>query len=762
MTTSTRSELSDDFDNRAAHDDTRERAEAVVWDALTISDAWAERKRQSWDDVERLMNLESLADAAREMDVHLGEAFRAREDAAVKFHRMVFGSATNPLLAAELEEEGDAKRAKVAAALVEEAWRNDMKFEQKGLEWTREVFGYGALYFKILPDFQTKRTFSRTVSPITNPFSGRITGYKRGKKKDAIVERFGIKSTAINPRYFRYPPGASDMDEAMWVGDWSTITEDEFDKMVEDKMYAGPGVEKAKEELTRQRRGRDRKPGGPSASSARGFQNAQDYASVTHASLKKPQASGNAGQISIFEWHGLFDLEGDGDVRMCMIVAAFPMDLLGTIHNRRGNGKMWILSVGASPFAHQRKPYILWPCMKLAGDMDGMSVVDVAKRHSNYADEFHSLALMGAYLEHSPPIIVEDPDIPDEALVGFFPGKRIRGRIDGIGFMATPNKSNGAMRLAEYLQAKDKENVGLGTVSAAPRVAAAGIQEQTQAEDLRLLGYVNPFEQYALVPGSQLVHSYFRQYLTTERAVQVIGLEGIYARTRATVTPEDMALEIRFEPAVGRRLSQKVFQSQNLLNTLDRALVINQQAIAMGQPPPNNINEMLRSIYADGFGIQDVGRFIYDDVDPETIRTAEEEHELYAYGQRPGVQRGENKLAHARQHLRYWLEGATELQRDEDRLAFFDHLLETIEAVARQIEMSMPGAGDMLKAQLQQMLGGQQGTRHGYGQPAQQPQGGGRGISGGVSQQGSPMIRPDRPTGLQGQVMSQSPNLGAA
>lgn len=98
-----RTELSDDFDNRVGHEETVRRAENVLWDSLVQADAWNERKRASWDDVEKLMNLQSTAEAAQEMDVHMGEAFRAREEVATKFHRMVFGSPTNPLLSAELE-----------------------------------------------------------------------------------------------------------------------------------------------------------------------------------------------------------------------------------------------------------------------------------------------------------------------------------------------------------------------------------------------------------------------------------------------------------------------------------------------------------------------------------------------------------------------------------------------------------------------------------------------------------------------------------
>lgn len=748
-------DLKDDFENRASHDDTRERAAEIVWESLGPADMWAERKRTSWDKSERLMNLESNSEAAQEMGVHLCEAFRAREDAAVKFHRMVFSSPVSPLLSAELEDEGDSRIAAVSAALVEEAWRNDMKFDQRGLEYTREVFTYGALYFKILPQFDRIRTFEREVTPKKDLF-GRTTGYKFGKKKTVFRDKFSIAGSPTNGRYFRYAPGARDLDEALWCGDWQTLNEREFDALEESGIYGGPDLAKAKKELMRQRksgirsrRGTPQLPVGV---------NATAYAEVSQASLKKVQQAVNIGQLSVFEWHGMFELEkGEGPV-MCMIIVAFPTDHFGTVHRKHYNGKAYVLSVGESPFAHQRKPYCFWPCIKASGDADGQSVVDVASRHSDFVDEFATLSLMGGYMEVSPPMIVTDPDIPDEQMNGFLPGKRFRSsRPDAISFAQMPNKSGQAMRLAEYLQNLDKQNVGLGSVNAAPRVAAAGIMEQTQSEDLRLLGYVNPYEQYCLVPGSQLIHALYRQYLTTERAVQAIGIDGVFARKRETVRPDDLAVGVRFEPAVGQRLAQKVFQTQNLMNFMDRALVVNQQRTMGGEHPLFNVAEIGKTVIHDGFGIQDVDRFVFNDVEPEMLRTAQEEHELYAMGQRPGVQRGENKLHHALQHLKYWMEGAQELQRPEDRAAFYDHLLKSVEAVMRQIETAAPDMKQLIQMQFQALMG-QPGTRPGFmPQGEGQEQSGGRGVSANPM---GPKIRPDSPT--QGNTMSAVPNLGAA
>ena len=71
---------------------------------------------------------------------------------------------------------------------------------------------------------------------------------------------------------------------------------------------------------------------------------------------------------------------------------------------------------------------------------------------------------------------------------------------------------------------------------------------------------------------------------------------------------------------------------------------------------------------------------------------------------------------------------------------------------------AMPDMGDVVRTNFAAMLGGQEGSRPGFGPgPAQGGQPGGRGIAGPGQSPGSPLVR--RPT--QGSTMSQTFNGGA-
>lgn len=747
--------VGEEFENLVGNRTLALRTERIVLDGLGLADEFSNRKVPSWDRAERLMRLESNSSAALEMGIHMGEAFRAREDAAGRFHRAVFGNARTSMLSAELEDEGSDEQARLASALVEEQLRQDVGLERRGLELTREVFTYGCVYAKIIPEFIEKTVIRRRATAVE--ITPRRRSYRISKGKIKKIEQYRIKGQFVSPRYFRYSPGAADIEDALWCGDWSTMDEVEFNRLVEQDIYGGPHVSKILSHFKKQKA--STLGGSLRDSFGRSLLKAGD-SDQANASVRRVKDAGNAGQIAVFEWYGLLPL-GDGadEVEPAFAAIAFPIETLGQTHVLRGKGNGWIVSVGRNPYDHQRKPYSMWPCIKLSADADGMSVVDVTSRHSDYSDEFASLGMMRAYLDVSPPMLITDDEISDEELTGFLPGKKIRTqKKDGITYPQMPANSGNAFQVAEFFQRKDRENIGLGGVSDQPRVAAAGILEQTQAEDLRLMMLVDPYEQYFLVNAAELIHAYNRQYMTKERAVQVLGMRGVNARTRETVDPTHLAVDIRFEPVIGKRLSMKGFQMQGMLNAQDRMLLLNQARAAQGRPELFDLAEIWKWVMADGFGMADVDRFIVPESEPELLRTPPEEHELFGMAQRPGVQKGERLVIHAMAHLQYWQAGAPGLTEPEDRLAFFDHLIQTIERLAKQVAAAMPDMGDVVRTNFAAMLGGQEGSRPGFGPgPAQGGQPGGRGIAGPGQSPGSPLVR--RPT--QGSTMSQTFNGGA-
>lgn len=283
--------------------------------------------------------------------------------------------------------------------------------------------------------------------------------------------------------------------------------------------------------------------------------------------------------------------------------------------------------------------------------------------------------------------------------------------------------------------------------------------------------YVDSFEQYFLLPMIELAHSYNQQFMTHERKIRSLGIRGMGLRDIRTIRPDQVDIDVMFAGQVGRKLRQKVFQSQQLLNMRDRFMVTNQMDMQLGRPPSRDIDELDKRLLTDGIGMADPGSIVKSASDPDKVLTAGQEHRLFAMGQRPGVQKAENKLMHFTAHLKA-LQNEADEWVSEDRQALIDHAMETLDDLFRELEAGGVQMADIVAMFKEQQLLPYQGTVEGredyFGRKKEsiddlrnsvnQGQGGSRGTAGPGQAVGSPQFRAP---GLQGEVMAQSPNIGA-
>ena len=273
---------------------------------------------------------------------------------------------------------------------------------------------------------------------------------------------------------------------------------------------------------------------------------------------------------------------------------------------------------------------------KVHGTVYSLSIMDLTARMSQYEDELWTLGLVGGMLEASPPIEIGDAaGIHPDELDGFMPGMKLPVQETGhIKTIDMGTASGTAGQWANILDQKGSDLVGLGGPRVAPRVAAAGIIDEASKEDLRTLMYVNGYEQYCLMPIIELFHAYNKQFLTKEKAIRSLGIRGDKARTIRTIRPDQIGVEIFFEPQVGRKMKQRSFQAKFLLNLRDRFMMSNQMDLQMGRSESYDIKEMDRRILHDGAGIVDVDAIIPPGQSPSAVLTAPQEHRLFSMGQR--------------------------------------------------------------------------------------------------------------------------------
>ena len=748
--------------NKAGNDKLAEKARKRVWQCLTSAEQELSGRMAGWEEAESLMRLESLSENANDFDVHLGGPFKANEEWVARMHQSVYGTGAR-LVGGDIMNEGDEDKRDLAFALIEHQLREEAKIVQRSQEDFRMTGLYGTRFFKVTPKREVKYSFRVNKRSKRLPQGGYAYEFDPPEEVEQALDRLNVEPVSV----FDFRSDAKgDMDSCTWCGDYSYPNEVEVRELIERGEYHSHETEELLKKADKDDDGT-----GPNGMGSTG-ERAIRRNSIGIYDLDKKDGGTDDGltRFARFEWYGLFDIDGDGKQKPTVITMLLPMD--GERADFSGGiNTGTVVQLRRNPFAHQKKPYVFHPVIKVSGSLYGISIMDMKGRMSRYEDEMWTLGLVQGQMEASPAIeIGEAAGVDVDMVEGLMPGLRIpvakTGEIRGI---ELPQRSGIAGNWAKILSDKGDDIIGLGGSDAAPRVAAAGIITEANKEDLRMVLYVDAFEQYCLLPMAELAHSYNQQYMTHEKKIRTLGISGMGVRDIRTIRPDQVDIDVMFAPVVGKKLRQKVFQSQQLLNLRDRFLVTNQMDMQMGRPPSRDLDEFDRRILKDGIGIADVENLIPVKNDPDKILTAGQEHRLFAAGQRPGVQKGENKLMHFTAHIKA-LKNEAEDWMPEDKQALIDHAQETLDDLFRDLEAGGVQMADLVALVKEQQLLPYQATMEGredYFKRRKEgatelqsaaPQGGGRGAAGPGQAPGSPQFRAP---GVQGEVMSQAPNMGA-
>jgi len=701
--------------NMASDKDVASRARAVVVNCLLDQEELHVSRRGSWADMEKVYNLQSLNPNADAYGVHMATVFSGIEEYAGKMNSAIFGTGRE-IIDGTPEDREYGRQASAAVAMVREQFRNELRLPQSGMEIFREAGIKGAIISKLVPSTKVHTIFTRDVSSRT-PEGEKETQYIFGDPQEIEVADTTYESKPVLAEDFRIPSTANGVKDAAWCGDFSYWNSTEIDDAVARGHFSKEAAkrlyeDKAEAEGTVQK----------SPTNSRG----------TKVALgDKPDDGPHISQYAVFEWWGLFDIKGNGRPIPCVVTLAMPK-MADTPQYATNDGE--VLRVTRNPYFHQRAPYIAYRPLSRLNEFWTKSPAECLANSSYFEDEMALYGLMSAALESSPPLEVgDDANVLDSELDGWLPGKRIRVEQSGnMGYLVPPNRSGIPMQVAEYWANKSAEIMGLGKPSNAPRVAAAGVMTDAQQIDMRTAAWISGFETQYISEGAELLHAYNRQFVTKERKINVLGVDGLNAEDVRTVKPEDLVVEVRFEPIVGRALLQDATQVQGLVNSLDRMMMMNLQNLQQGRPPYFDTQKVMWMILSMGYGIKDKN-VLTQFVDPLDMPTPSEEHHLFRRGERPQVMKGENFMLHALEHMAYAETDDFAEWEEEDRVAFVDHIRETLDMMGRMAQAAMPQLDEMAKA----LLGttGVEGTRPGV------PASGGAGPAQAGQSPGSPAFR---------------------
>lgn len=747
-------------ENLADDDDIREAARRAVEACLQRVEPAHRQRVVKWQKLDKLWQLYSLSPNAEAFQIHLAAAFEAAEEFSVKMSESIFG-VHGFLQAKPKAYDADPDKAKLLAELVETQMRDELEMESDALQDLREAAIFGTYVDKITPERTITRSITRSVEGV-KMLGGGIR-YKFGKPEEHELAPTRYRRDNVHLYDFRTEETFGSIRKAVWCGDFSYPAADEVLQLADRGDYSAKAVEEfASRYIDWETR---------ALADTANYNIGHGYVrigSIDRLLGAHPDAGPHIIQFARFEWWGDFQIERDGDYLPCVITTIHPVNnfhpiILGNPTQYLGE----VVQVRKNPYFHQRKPFAAFRVVPRKGQFYGMGVVEITGRHSHLEDELATAALQTAQLEAAPPLAIgENSGIDQQQLPGFLPGAILPGENvseENLRFIQHPQVSGAALAAAQWFETRSKRTAGFGSQSVAPRVAAAGVIKTAQEEDLSIIKYVRTWESDYAADVAALVDGYNKQYLTEERKIQALGSRGLGVPDIRTIRPDDLAVQVDFQPLASRKLVQKAFQNQQMLNLLDRGAAMNVQRQLMGQPPIIDEVELLRVIFADGYGIRTFDRILIPTADPRNMRTAEQEHELYGLGERPGVQKGENVLMHFHAHTAFVRAGGSANWHPADRQAFIDHIHETAREILRAFEAAAPNVTQLVQAMLQGM--GAPTDRGGPEQPgSSQGQAGGRGFAPmGMQQRGSPLLRsPLGSSQIQGESMSAAPNLGAA
>jgi hypothetical protein len=137
-----------------------------------------------------------------------------------------------------------------------------------------------------------------------------------------------------------------------------------------------------------------------------------------------------------------------------------------------------------------------------------------------------------------------------------------------------------------------------------------------------------------------------QQFMSYERVVRDLGPMGLRFQDRYTIRPQDIIGRFLVQPLASHKLSMRMTNTQQLVNILDRAPIINQ----MYGPEAVKMPKLLAMILEHGFDIRNVDEII-SLPNQNNLLTPTQEHELWYHGNVPPRKPDDNDARHILGHF---------------------------------------------------------------------------------------------------------------
>jgi len=644
-----RYEESTGYPNLANKPFIQEQAKQAIEESTNSTLNAMEFLRNKWLVLYRLYRGESLAKFTYgRTPLHSPEPFKVVETMHPRIMRAIFGP-ERWFRMFNAEGQGD-DNAKMQEVLCRDQLRQ-ANYRSKQARFVRNGLIYGTAIQKTLWRQETRHVAYRRGRRIPNPERQGTSKVELEKVEQEELIYDGNDSSNVDIFDFYIPPNASSVDEAEWCADRSVWPDYKVKSMGELGHWIN--LQTLKDD-----------PGTQDTSLGDEFKERKSY-SYGVFSPNEMNWAAHIPHYEVFDWWGPLVVEsknGGYETRMCNIVCIDP------------RGRRLIVRVTEAPYWHQKKPFQAWRPITLEDEFYGIGPLEPIARLSMEKDMKRNLLMAATQLEANPMwAISDDANIPDGQLI-LQPGLTLRvpDPTKSIAPIHVPQVSDAALKAENVLTMDLRETAGTTSPQMGTQDPFGGSKTATQhtsevdEANTRILGFIENYENDVIVPMLEQMASNNQQFMSYERVIREVGAVGLSYVDYVTVRPEDLIGRFIIQPLVSHRLSTKGVMTQQLVNLLDRAPVINQ----MYGPNAVKMPKLLAFILEHGFDIRNVDDFIQ--LPPEDLRllTAIDEHECWYHGSVPPRRPDDNDMRHALAHMNeFKSERFKQLDREDPRTA---------------------------------------------------------------------------------------------
>lgn len=591
------------YPNLAGNKKIAEKSVNYVNDIVTSFSSDVSYKRRTWQVIQWILHVNTIADVGSADDVHVPELFVHREALVPRLGEAIFNY-DPPFDVMAFRPGLEDQELTIRDFLWAQLLKNDI--HKKFDDCFRSGFDFGVAIVKSWWEVKKRQVVEREIKE-------KKDGTFSIKKK--LVEKIVSNKprfTTIYPPYFIVDLKSDSYDDIRYIGDM------QFMNLSQLQDLQAQGVFKNVDQLKGQR---------PQSNTELFWTYERPDEAKAYPEVRNNEDADQ--KFPVVELWGCLDLEGKGYKEYVITVA---------------NGTT-VLRANENPFDDKHRPYAFATLSKHPFEIFGTGPAEPALPLQLEHDIHRNIAVQGSRLSVAPFIRAdEEADVPD-SLFGIEPGTVIRARKDAFEVLKFPNPAGDMEYMERILRRGIEEAIGTPRIyegQGTAGVTATEVERKVQEGNRRIRGYVREFSRM-FETLLQHFHSMNRQYITDKEVFRVLGATakpGVYK----TITPVTLDMDADFRMIGPENLHILGEESRNLQLFMNAAMPILQT-----DPSRLDADKYLERL--ERLLVGNRSRVIKQVPSIEDMRSPEEENFLLMQGERVEVHPFDEDQAHMEEHM---------------------------------------------------------------------------------------------------------------